>query len=655
MGDFQRTQVKRHPQLEDSESTEGRFWRKFRFPAVTKHAQAVNHIDASPVAPHDFAVTSGMGVTLYDGRTNKERRVLSRFKEAAYAAVYRGDGKLLAAGTAGGAVCVLDAGSRNVLRTLKGHSAAARTVRFCGGDASVRVLSAGDDAALRHWDLATGACLAAVEGAHGDYIRSSATAGAGLLGGSVVATGSYDHTVRLWDLRVLGGGAGAGSSGGADALAAAGGDEASEDSEEEEEEEEEEEGEDGGEADGGEEEEDEEEDEDEEEEEGEEGAGGAGSSSRSQPPPPPPQQQQPPPRGPASASLPRGCMLSVDHGEPVTSVLLCGSTVLSIGGSTVKVWDVLNSGRLLHSFASHTKLITAAALDGTGSRLLTAGLDGLVKVHTVGAYAVSHTARFTGQLLALALPRDNSRLLVGGTDGTLWVRQRSMSMGEALLERKETALLRGGSYRYFLRGRGSAAGPEDLAAHSHSNGAFGGGEAGGAASAAGRKKPRLRPYDRALQAFDHGGALEAALATQSPGVIAAVLGELCARDALAGALGGRAGGEALEPLLTFLARHLAHPRYASLCADVVGTVVTVFAPSMEARGGGEGGGGGGGGGGGVGGQGALSGLLEARLRKIRAAIGAELDLGRHLFALQGQLDTLLSTAAAAGGGSGAAV
>ena len=48
-------------------------------------------------------------------------------------------------------------------------------------------------------------------------------------------------------------------------------------------------------------------------------------------------------------------------------------------------------------------LAPGTGLPGPGARLLTAGLDGLVKVHSVGAYAVSHTARFTGQLLALGL------------------------------------------------------------------------------------------------------------------------------------------------------------------------------------------------------------------------------------------------------------
>ena len=62
-------------------------------------------------------------------------------------------------------------------------------------------------------------------------------------------------------------------------------------------------------------------------------------------------------------------------------------------------------------------------------------------------------------------------------------------------------MLRGGSYRYFLRGQATTASAEDVAV-----------ESGGA-------KQRLRAYDLALKRFEYGAALDAALATNNPSVV----------------------------------------------------------------------------------------------------------------------------------------
>lgn len=53
---------------------------------------------------------------------------------------------------------------------------------------------------------------------------------------------------------------------------------------------------------------------------------------------------------------------------------------LTAGGNEIKVWDMLGGGKLLHTFSSHLKNITGMTFDGTGSRLLSCGLDGHVKV-----------------------------------------------------------------------------------------------------------------------------------------------------------------------------------------------------------------------------------------------------------------------------------
>lgn len=62
-------------------------------------------------------------------------------------------------------------------------------------------------------------------------------------------------------------------------------------------------------------------------------------------------------------------------------------------------------------------------------------------------------------------------------------------------------------------------------------------------------------------------ALDAALATRQPEVVASVLEELAARGGLAGAVGGR-DAAGLLPLLKHLVRYIVEPRYTRLLGGV---------------------------------------------------------------------------------------
>jgi len=68
------------------------------------------------------------------------------------------------------------------------------------------------------------------------------------------------------------------------------------------------------------------------------------------------------------------------------------------GGQEVKIWDIVGGGRQLHVLSSHQKTVTTlcmapssnsrAALDQDAPRLLTASLDGHVKVFELSQFKV---------------------------------------------------------------------------------------------------------------------------------------------------------------------------------------------------------------------------------------------------------------------------
>ncbi|GIL86712.1 hypothetical protein Vretimale_19807 [Volvox reticuliferus] len=194
--DYQKLQIRRYAPRSIRETAEGKYWRHFKTPIVSKQFGAVSHIDFCQQYPFDLAVTASTRVILYNGRApNVVGRTISRFKDVAYSGCFRSDGRLVVAGGQDGIVQVFDANSRSVLRQFKAHKRPTRVARF-GAD-KLHVLSGSDDVTARWWDVSSGTQVLRLDG-HRDYVRAAA--------GSpnspdVWATGAYDHCVKLWDLR----------------------------------------------------------------------------------------------------------------------------------------------------------------------------------------------------------------------------------------------------------------------------------------------------------------------------------------------------------------------------------------------------------------------------------------------------------------------
>jgi WD40 repeat protein len=79
------------------------------------------------------------------------------------------------------------------LQTLEGHSASVNSVAFSLD--CKQIASGSFDHAVRLWDAATGAALQTLEG-HLSWVSSVAFSP----DGKQVASGSYDNTIRLWDV-----------------------------------------------------------------------------------------------------------------------------------------------------------------------------------------------------------------------------------------------------------------------------------------------------------------------------------------------------------------------------------------------------------------------------------------------------------------------
>jgi U3 small nucleolar RNA-associated protein 15 len=91
--------------------------------------------------------------------------------------------------------------------------------------------------------------------------------------------------------------------------------------------------------------------------------------------------------------------------NPVEQVLMfpSGTAAVSSAGPIIRVWDLVAGGRCTRALSNHQKTVTSLAFDSNASRLLTGGLDHMVKVYDVATYNVVHTMRYPAPILCMAL------------------------------------------------------------------------------------------------------------------------------------------------------------------------------------------------------------------------------------------------------------
>ena len=214
---------------------------------------------------------------------------------------------------------------------------------------------------------------------------------------------------------------------------------------------------------------------------------------------------------------PERATVRLEHGKPVESVVALqgGSLVCSAAGNEVKVWDVLGGGRLLHSFAYHAKAVMDMSVDGTGTRLLTSGLDQHVKVVDLKTFACVSQIKETAGVMAVRTNAENSKVVTGLVSGEVVIRQRKKSGARKEGTAVETGERppRAGSFRYFMRGANAGPSAGDVLVKRN-------------------KKRKLQPYDRHLRKFEYKQALDAALQTRQPYMVATLLDELRQRSGL---------------------------------------------------------------------------------------------------------------------------
>ncbi|XP_057426874.1 protein SLOW WALKER 1 [Lotus japonicus] len=179
-----------------SQTLESNFWSSFKTTQIN-NLISVPSLTFSPTHPHSFAAAHVTSLSIFNPQTLTLTATISSFKDTVSSASFRSDSRLIAASDLSGLVQVFDVNSRTALRRLRAHTRPVRFVHFPVHD-KLHLISAGDDSLVKYWDYAEQKPVLEFRG-HKDYVRCGDSSP---VNGDTFLTGSYDHLVKLWDVRV---------------------------------------------------------------------------------------------------------------------------------------------------------------------------------------------------------------------------------------------------------------------------------------------------------------------------------------------------------------------------------------------------------------------------------------------------------------------
>jgi U3 small nucleolar RNA-associated protein 15 len=326
------------------------------------------------------------------------------------------------------------------------------------------------------------------------------------------------------------------------------------------------------------------------------------------------------PRTPGKAAMVFKHAASIESVLPMPS----GTTILAAADNQISVLDLV-AGKPLHLIKNHQKTVTSLCLASNGTRLVSGGLDGHVKIFETSGWNVVAGSKYPSPVLAVsvvsaAANREDKHLVVGMESGILSIKTR-LSGQQKVKERERAkemqALIEGTIDKYDKQTKKRTRGMEKK---------FRGldfmGE-GADIIIEGNDRQKRKPetvWERDLRQGRYAQALDTVLGQTSTSVtVLTVLTALRHRSALRTALQGR-DETTVQPIFQWVIKHITDPRYVSICVDSALLLLDIYSEHVNG-----------------------SQELESRVRMLHRKVREEVERSQQACQTSGMLEMLMTS------------
>ncbi|RDL37620.1 WD40 repeat-like protein [Venustampulla echinocandica] len=271
--------------------------------------------------------------------------------------------------------------------------------------------------------------------------------------------------------------------------------------------------------------------------------------------------------------IPNKAAMIFKHAAPVEAVLPMpsGTTVLASAENQISVLDLV-AGKPLQLLKNHQKTVTSLCLASNGTRLVSGGLDGHVKIFETAGWNVVAGSKYPSPVLSVNVisagaNREDRHLVVGMESGALSIRTRlsgQQKVKEREREKEMQALLAGTVEEYDKKNKKRTRGMEKKLRGMDFLGEGADVIIEGNES---RKRKHEAPWERDLRQARYVQALDSVLEVNMPPItVLTLLTALKHRSAMRTAFQGR-DETTVQPILEWVIKHITDPRYVNICVD----------------------------------------------------------------------------------------